>query len=218
MATYINGVATFIDTHIRRCTSLSNVGGLWPIGASRMTMIRGAITECTAPAFGGAACVEPGNSLTLIDVLVDRCKTFSSGGDARGGGILVMGATDVMSGILVMSGGAFRECESLNSQGGGLAVVAGQAQLNGVAFFGCKAMEGAGVFSSDGDLLLSDVSIESCNASSYGALVYSGAGSKLRAERVRVANCHAVLAHGGVLCNGGSSTSVLQLEPHATSA
>ena len=218
--------AVLVDSHISRCQSAGYTGGLYNLGG-HATMIRSAITGCSASEEGGGACVLGGGTLSLVDSFVIDCRTTASE-TSDGGGIRVN------DGTLIMNGGAFRNCEAPNGNGGGLALVNddSQAQLSGVTVQGCKAIEGGGVFTSAGGLSLVDLIIKSCAASQVGGGIFMNggdlslvdvfvedcvsnmdgggvyilAGSTIHAERVHVARCHASAQGGGLLLLGGAST------------
>ena len=201
------GETTLVDSHIRDCHATGYKGGGGDIGGfrvaeGRLTMIRGAITGCSAVGRFGGANVGSGGTLSLIDVLVADCRA-----DAEGGG----GGVSVNDGTLTMSGGAVRNCQAPNGKGGGLLVASAVAQVQlsgGATVDGCTAAYGGGMHIEYGEVSLINVSLIQCAAGFFGGAIQANAGSVLHASRVRVARCHAAgrSTAGGAVYLGGFST------------
>ena len=105
-----------------------------------------------------------------------------------------------------MSGGAIRNCHS-HGNGGGIDVIGKgvQIDLSGVTVQGCTAEVGGGMYLEENtDARLIDVRIEDCEALAVHCCAYGrggggismNQGSTLRAERVHVARCRALLTKG----------------------
>ena len=148
-----------IDCRVLQCHSSDINGGITAMGGSFLEMIRGTVTGCTCNKLGGAMQTYSGGKILLVEVLIADCQTTGDQND--GGGI------HMLDGTVTMRGGAIRNCEALNADGGALAVKGAgcEVQLSGVTVHGCRA-GGYGGFlrQSAGTVRLADVSIEECVA------------------------------------------------------
>jgi hypothetical protein len=170
-----NGVnAMLIDCRVLHCHSSNINGGITVMGGSFLEMIRGTVTGCTCNKLGGAMQTYTGGKILLVEVLIADCQTTGDQND--GGGI------HMLDGTVTMRGGAIRNCEALNADGGALAVKGAgcEVQLSGVTVHGCRAFAGGFLRLYAGTVRLADVSIEECN----GAVIW--AEDTVHAERVRV--------------------------------
>ena len=141
-------------------------------------MIRGTITGCSGSLCGGAIEVFGAGAL-LLDVMVADCQIT---GDKDGGG-----AIGIDDSRFIMRGGAIRNCEAPNANGGALRVAGdgSQVELSGVTVHGCSARRcGFLHLLNAGTVRLVDVSIEDCEASVQDAVMFST--GTVHAERVRV--------------------------------
>ena len=168
-----------IDCRVLQCHSSDINGGITAMGGSFLEMIRGTVTGCTCNKLGGAMQTYTGGKILLVEVLIADCQTTGDQND--GGGI------HMLDGTVTMRGGAIRNCEALNADGGALAVKGAgcEVQLSGVTVHGCRA-GGYGGFlrQTAGTVRLADVSIEECVAG--GGAAVSWAEDTVHAERVRV--------------------------------
>ena len=169
-----------IDCRVLQCHSSNINGGITAMGGSFLEMIRGTVTGCTCNKLGGAMQTYTGGKILLVEVLIADCQTTGDQND--GGGI------HMLDGTVTMRGGAIRNCEALNGDGGALAVKGAgcEVQLSGVTVHGCRA-GGYGGFLRlyAGTVRLADVSIEECVAGGGEAAV-AWAEDTVHAERVRV--------------------------------
>ena len=169
-----------IDCRVLQCHSSDINGGITAMGGSFLEMIRGTVTGCTCNKLGGAMQTYTGGKILLVEVLIADCQTTGDQND--GGGI------HMLDGTVTMRGGAIRNCEALNADGGALAVKGAgcEVQLSGVTVHGCRA-GGYGGFLRlyAGTVRLADVSIEECVAGGGEAAV-AWTEDTVHAERVRV--------------------------------
>ena len=180
-----NGVnAMLIDCRVLHCHSSNINGGITVMGGSFLEMIRGTVTGCTCNKLGGAMQTYTGGKILLVEVLIADCQTTGDQND--GGGI------HMLDGTVTMRGGAIRNCEALNADGGALAVKGAgcEVQLSGVTVHGCRAVAGGFLRLYAGTVRLADVSIEECN----GAVIW--AEDTVHAERVRVVKAIAMNLYG----------------------
>ena len=168
-----------IDCRVLQCHSSDINGGITAMGGSFLEMIRGTVTGCTCNKLGGAMQTYTGGKILLVEVLIADCQTTGDQND--GGGI------HMLDGTVTMRGGAIRNCEALNADGGALAVKGAgcEVQLSGVTVHGCRANYGGFLRLYAGTVRLADVSIEECVAGGGEAAV-AWAEDTVHAERVRV--------------------------------
>ena len=171
--------AMLIDCRVLQCHSSDINGGITAMGGSFLEMIRGTVTGCTCNKLGGAMQTYSGGKILLVEVLIADCQTTGDQND--GGGI------HMLDGTVTMRGGAIRNCEALNADGGALAVKGAgcEVQLSGVTVHGCRANYGGFLRLYAGTVRLADVSIEECVAGGGEAAV-AWAEDTVHAERVRV--------------------------------
>ena len=183
-------------------------------------MIRGSISGCSGQQAGGVIVRFGTTILRFIDVLINDCHVFGTTEyDSTGIPILIGGGgVCIQKGTLIMSGGAIRNCHAPHGFGGGIRSEDGgvQMELSGVIVQGCTAEYGGGVYLEENtDARLTDVRIDDCEALEVhccgdgqgGGGIFMNQGSTLRAKRVHVARCRALLTGGSALMLAGGTTT-----------
>ena len=190
-----------IDCRVLQCHSSNINGGITVMGGGFLEMIRGTVTGCTCNKLGGAMQTYTGGKILLVEVLIADCQTTGDQND--GGGI------HMLDGTVTMRGGAIRNCEALNADGGALAVKGAgcEVQLSGVTVHGCRALYGGFLRLYAGTVRLADVSIEECEDKEIGGACALQSRGVLSAARVRVVRCGLrSRRNAGVLYVKGRST------------